>query len=229
MRERRRLVERKLPLATVATGVGISERTARKWVKRFEAEGPAGLENRFSRPRMVANRTGEPCLAHLLVPEFETQQFLLAALAILWLAADSATLLSRSGALSNAPHASSTERALLEAHRSEGEVFLRPCEAVGQSPALRPVWRSPKLKASAVRKLPELVEGSAFRISKSLNGCWYRPGSGEYANNDTKEFVGHNPRPKDALRQRVRPKHLFFGYFRKFMRVLGRRVVRKRE
>ncbi|MGJ0393757.1 MAG: helix-turn-helix domain-containing protein, partial [Methylocystis sp.] len=64
MRERRRLVERKLPLATVATGVGISERTARKWAKRFEAEGPAGLENRFSRPRMVANRTGEPCLAH---------------------------------------------------------------------------------------------------------------------------------------------------------------------
>ncbi|HEY8160659.1 MAG TPA: leucine zipper domain-containing protein [Methylocystis sp.] len=120
--------EGRLPLATVATGVGISERTARKWVKRFEAEGPAGLENRFSRPRMVANRTGEPCLAHLLVPEFETQQFLLAALAILWLAADSAILLSRSGALSNAPHASSPSAPSSKPTAAKARFFCAPAK-----------------------------------------------------------------------------------------------------
>src|SRR5512136_899246 len=43
------------PVAIVAAGFGVSEKTARKWVKRFEQEGPAGLENRSSRPRTVAN------------------------------------------------------------------------------------------------------------------------------------------------------------------------------
>lgn len=52
-------------MAAVAAGFGISKRTARKWLKRFEAEGPAGLENRSSRPTTVANRTGEPWLASI--------------------------------------------------------------------------------------------------------------------------------------------------------------------
>lgn len=50
------------PVAAVAAGFGISERTARKWLERFEKEGPPGLENRSSRPREVANRTGAPWL-----------------------------------------------------------------------------------------------------------------------------------------------------------------------
>ena len=40
-------------------GFGVSERIARKWLARYRAEGPSGLDNRSSRPRTVANRTGE--------------------------------------------------------------------------------------------------------------------------------------------------------------------------
>ncbi|MEA2303315.1 MAG: hypothetical protein QOH43_595 [Solirubrobacteraceae bacterium] len=40
-----------------AESVGISERTARKWLARWRAEGPAGLVDRCSAPRVVANRT----------------------------------------------------------------------------------------------------------------------------------------------------------------------------
>ncbi len=40
-----------------AESAGISERTARKWLARFRAEGPAGLRDRSSAPRRVANRT----------------------------------------------------------------------------------------------------------------------------------------------------------------------------
>ncbi|WP_442755908.1 helix-turn-helix domain-containing protein [Methylocystis sp. JAN1] len=52
-------------MAVVAAGFAISERTARKWLARFEKEGPAGLENRSSRPSEVANRTGEPWLVSI--------------------------------------------------------------------------------------------------------------------------------------------------------------------
>jgi len=40
-----------------AESLGISERTARKWLARWRAEGRAGLEDRSSAPRLVANRT----------------------------------------------------------------------------------------------------------------------------------------------------------------------------
>jgi len=40
-----------------AESLGISERTARKWLARWRAEGRAGLEDRSSAPRHVANRT----------------------------------------------------------------------------------------------------------------------------------------------------------------------------
>jgi transposase len=39
--------------------LGISERTARKWLARYRAEGPAGLIDRPSAPNVVANRTDE--------------------------------------------------------------------------------------------------------------------------------------------------------------------------
>jgi len=55
----RRILEEGQPIRGVAAGFGISERTARKWLARYRAEGPSGLENRSSRPRTVANRTGE--------------------------------------------------------------------------------------------------------------------------------------------------------------------------
>jgi len=56
----RRIVDEGRSVDEVAAGFGISERTARKWLARFRAEGVAGLENRSSRPRQVANRTAEP-------------------------------------------------------------------------------------------------------------------------------------------------------------------------
>lgn len=49
------LVERVLgegqAVAEVAVGMGVSERTARKWLARYEAEGKRGLVDRSSRPR----------------------------------------------------------------------------------------------------------------------------------------------------------------------------------
>jgi transposase InsO family protein len=40
-----------------AESAGISERTARKWLARWRAEGPAGLVDRSSAPKVVANKT----------------------------------------------------------------------------------------------------------------------------------------------------------------------------
>ena len=55
----RRILEDGQPVREIARGFGMSERTARKWLARFKAEGPSGLENRSSCPRSVANRTAE--------------------------------------------------------------------------------------------------------------------------------------------------------------------------
>ncbi len=44
-------------VCAAAESAGISERTARKWLSRWRAEGAAGLVDRSSAPRRVANRT----------------------------------------------------------------------------------------------------------------------------------------------------------------------------
>ncbi|GHE73453.1 IS481 family transposase [Streptomyces vinaceus] len=57
---RRILVDRVLagrPVAHVAAEMGISRPTAHKWVRRWRAEGDAGLQDRSSRPRTTAHRT----------------------------------------------------------------------------------------------------------------------------------------------------------------------------
>jgi transposase InsO family protein len=46
-------------LSAAAEAAGISERTARKWLARWRADGPAGLLDRSSAPTVVANRTDE--------------------------------------------------------------------------------------------------------------------------------------------------------------------------
>jgi transposase InsO family protein len=46
-------------LSAAAEAAGISDRTARKWLARYRAEGPAGLLDRSSAPVVVANRTEE--------------------------------------------------------------------------------------------------------------------------------------------------------------------------
>ncbi|WP_328296787.1 IS481 family transposase [Streptomyces sp. NBC_00435] len=57
---RRLLVERVRsgrPVAHVAAEMGISRATAHKWMRRWRAEGEAGLHNRSSRPRTTPHRT----------------------------------------------------------------------------------------------------------------------------------------------------------------------------
>jgi transposase InsO family protein len=60
-RSRRLLADRVLvegwSLAAAAEAAGVSERTARKWVRRFRCEGEAGLEDRSSAPKRVPSRT----------------------------------------------------------------------------------------------------------------------------------------------------------------------------
>jgi len=46
-------------LSAAAEAAGISDRTARKWLARYRAEGAGGLRDRSSAPRIVANRTAE--------------------------------------------------------------------------------------------------------------------------------------------------------------------------
>lgn len=53
---RRVLVEQQTP-RVVATALGVCERTVRKWVKRFQAEGRTGLQDRSSRPHRSPKRT----------------------------------------------------------------------------------------------------------------------------------------------------------------------------
>jgi transposase InsO family protein len=55
----RRVLEEGWSLAAAAEAVGVSGRTARKWVGRYEREGDAGLADRSSAPKTVSNKTPE--------------------------------------------------------------------------------------------------------------------------------------------------------------------------
>jgi hypothetical protein len=46
-------------LSSAAEAAGISERTARKWLARYRAQGRDGLLDRSSAPLVVANRTDD--------------------------------------------------------------------------------------------------------------------------------------------------------------------------
>jgi transposase InsO family protein len=52
-----RVVYERWAVREAATAAGISERTAAKWLARWRAEGEAGLVDRSSAPRRVANRS----------------------------------------------------------------------------------------------------------------------------------------------------------------------------
>jgi transposase InsO family protein len=53
----RRVVEQRWPLTKAAGSAEVSVRCARKWVRRYRAEGELGLLDRSSAPARVANRT----------------------------------------------------------------------------------------------------------------------------------------------------------------------------
>jgi transposase InsO family protein/transposase len=54
-----RVVEQEWSLSEAAAAAEVSENTARKWVRRFHAEGEAGLLDRSSAPQSVPNATPE--------------------------------------------------------------------------------------------------------------------------------------------------------------------------
>ena len=45
------------PVAVAAESMGVSRETAYRWLRRFRSEGPAGLEDRSSRPHRSPNQT----------------------------------------------------------------------------------------------------------------------------------------------------------------------------
>ena len=55
----RRVVEEDRPLMEAAEAAGMSGRRCAEWVRRFRADGEAGLHDRSSAPKVVANRTDE--------------------------------------------------------------------------------------------------------------------------------------------------------------------------
>jgi len=68
-RSRGELVKRILqpqPVRAVAREFAISERTAHKWLRRFHAEGEAGLADRSCRPRRSPRRTPEAVVAQVV-------------------------------------------------------------------------------------------------------------------------------------------------------------------
>ena len=55
----RRVVDQGWPLAKAAEAAEVSGRTCRKWVRRYQAEGEAGLLDRSSAPGSIPHRTPE--------------------------------------------------------------------------------------------------------------------------------------------------------------------------
>jgi transposase InsO family protein len=58
----RRVLEEGVALTEAAEAAGVSARTASKWVRRYRAEGEAGMVDRSSAPRRVHNATSADCL-----------------------------------------------------------------------------------------------------------------------------------------------------------------------
>ena len=52
-----RILQLGVPVAVVAAGFGVSERTAFKWLARFREEGLQGLHDRSSRPKCSPRTT----------------------------------------------------------------------------------------------------------------------------------------------------------------------------
>ncbi len=57
-----------MPVAHVAKAMGVSRQCAHRWVKRFDEERLAGLEDRSSRPRRCPNATGPKLVARARSP-----------------------------------------------------------------------------------------------------------------------------------------------------------------
>jgi transposase InsO family protein len=71
----RRIVEEGLRPVEAAQAAGVSPRTAYKWLRRFEAEGGAGLEDRSSRPRVCPHQTGAGVCQQILALRRERRTY----------------------------------------------------------------------------------------------------------------------------------------------------------
>lgn len=61
----RRVVIEQQRFGAVATDLGVSRHTVRKWVSRYKAEGPVGLADRSSRPHRSPDRTPQVVVARI--------------------------------------------------------------------------------------------------------------------------------------------------------------------
>jgi transposase InsO family protein len=61
-----RVLERRQPVRGVAADLGVSERTVRKWLARYQGEGEAGLQDRSCRPHRSPRTTPEPVVAQVV-------------------------------------------------------------------------------------------------------------------------------------------------------------------
>lgn len=62
------------PVAHVARELGVSRQCAHRWVARFDAQGPAGLVERSSRPHHCPRRTSEERVAAVLAARARTRR-----------------------------------------------------------------------------------------------------------------------------------------------------------
>jgi transposase InsO family protein len=68
-----RIVVEGMTIALAAEMAGVSRQTATKWLRRFEREGPAGLEDRSSRPHRSPRALGREVVAAILAARHETR------------------------------------------------------------------------------------------------------------------------------------------------------------
>ena len=62
----RRVIDQGQTPKAVATAFGVCERTVRKWVRRFRAEGAEGLRDRSSRPHKLRRPTPDPVVRRIV-------------------------------------------------------------------------------------------------------------------------------------------------------------------
>ena len=61
-----RILQEGWSVERAAEAFAVSQRTVFKWLARYRAEGPSGLNDRRSVARRIANRLGEPWIEMLL-------------------------------------------------------------------------------------------------------------------------------------------------------------------
>jgi transposase InsO family protein len=66
LRIARLIIEEGWPIPRAAERYDVSWRTAKKWADRYRAEGPAGMNDRSSRPRSHPNRTPAPVVRKIV-------------------------------------------------------------------------------------------------------------------------------------------------------------------